>query len=45
MLLLELNKSFRQISYLTGISITCLFPGLLGRIEGLSRLVLETTVL
>jgi len=45
MLLLELQKSFRQISHLTGIYAACLFPGLLCRIEGLSRLVLGATVL
>jgi hypothetical protein len=45
MLLLELHISFGQISHLTGISATCLFPGLLRGIEGLSRLVFGATVL
>jgi len=45
MLLFELNKSLHQISYPTGVSATCLFPGLLCGIKGLSRLDLETTVL
>ena len=44
-LLLELNKSFCQISHLTGISATCLFPGLPCGTEGLSRLVLRATLL
>ena len=34
-----------QIGHLTGITATCLFPGFLRGIEGLSRLVLGTTVL
>ena len=45
MLLLELHISFGQISHLTGISATCLFPGLFRGIEGLSRLVLWLAIL
>jgi len=44
LLLFELRKPFRQICYLIGVSGTRFLPGVLSGLEGLSRLVLLTTV-
>ena len=41
----ELSHFFRQISHLAGILATCLFPGILCGIKGLSRLVYGATIL
>jgi len=43
--LFELNHLFRQISHLSGISTSWLFPGLLRGVEGLSQPVLLAAVL